>query len=308
MSYESMMLEKLQMPSRENVEKVLLKVLFENNGTVKEFSKDEKIVDIIANKFELSEKQRDAYLETIYRKENRVKRSILWHRLLFRAADSLAKKKLVSRPTSTVKLTNKKEWMLTELGFDKVLKLLNIPKAQKDYLQIKSYEIQKIVKKLQKVSRPLNYNPFTEKKRNKSLIKETTLRLRGFRQAVIEAYDSKCSVCGLKIYSPNQLSWEVEAAHIVPHHVKGKDDILNGIALCRFHHWAFDVGWFTLNNDYSIQVSSKIKKMPEDFGKIASSELLNFAGNNSMIFLPITKEMYPHENALEWHRQNIFFQ
>jgi hypothetical protein len=32
----------------------------------------------------LNQEQRTAYLETIYKKENRVKKSFLWHRLLFR--------------------------------------------------------------------------------------------------------------------------------------------------------------------------------------------------------------------------------
>ncbi len=57
------------------------------------------------------------------------------HRLLYRAADTLAKEKLVSRPTSTMLLTNKKEWMLTENGFDEALKLLKIPQHKKNFFQ-----------------------------------------------------------------------------------------------------------------------------------------------------------------------------
>ena len=63
----------------------------------------------------------------------------------------------------------------------------------------------------------------------------------------------------MKIYSPNTLYWEVEAAHIVPHRANGKDDILNGLALCRLHHWAFDVGWFTLEENYKFLASEKLK-------------------------------------------------
>jgi len=86
--------------------------------------------------------------------------------LLFRAADTLAKEKLVSRPTQTLKLTNKREWMLTEDGFDNVLQLLNIPAAKKDFLTTKSYEVQKIIKKLNETCRPENYNPLDKKKKN----------------------------------------------------------------------------------------------------------------------------------------------
>jgi len=127
MSYERKMLEDLKMPTRKEVEQALLKSLFNNNGVIKEFGSSEKIVEEIANNFDLNEEQRTAYLETVYKKENRVKKSYLWHRLLFRAADSLAKEKLVSRPTQTILLTNEKEWMLTEDGYSRALEILHIP-------------------------------------------------------------------------------------------------------------------------------------------------------------------------------------
>jgi hypothetical protein len=305
-SYEGKMLKELKMPLRREVEKALLIALFRNNGEIKEFGAGEEIVDEIADDFELNKEQRAAYLETIYRKENRVKKSLLWHRLLFRAADNLAKERLVSRPTQTLRLTNKREWMLTEKGFDKALRLLNIPATKKDFLTTRTYEVQKIVKKLNETQRSENYNPFDKQKKSSKTTRETTLRMRGFRQAIIEGYDHKCSVCGLKICSPDFLSWEVEAAHIVPHRAMGKDDIWNGLALCHLHHWLFDVGWFTLLNDYRIQVSSQVCSLPTDFGKIGGYEFLKLSINQSKIFLPSRKEIYPHPNAIAWHRQNIF--
>ncbi len=48
------------------------------------------------------------------------------------------------------------------------------------------------------------------------------MQARGFRQAVIEVYDYKCAFCGLKINLLIDSSWEVEAAHIVPHNEKRK--------------------------------------------------------------------------------------
>jgi HNH endonuclease len=308
MSYEGKMLQKLKMPVRKEVEEVLLIALFKHNGVIKEFSASEKIVAEIADEFSLNDKQRTAYLETVYRKDNRVKKSGLWHRLLFRAADALAKEKLVSRPTQTLKLTNKREWMLTEKGFDKVLGLTNIPVVQKDFLPTKSYEVQKVVKKLNETKRPKNYNPFDKKKKIVKTSRETTIRTRGFRQAVIEAYDCKCAVCGLKLYSPDTLFWEVEAAHIVPHRAKGKDDIWNGLALCHLHHWAFDVGWFTLLDNYELQLSLKADLLPSDFGKVGNYELLKSTSKEAKITLPRREEIYPHKNAMNWHRENIFQQ
>lgn len=307
MSYESKMLEDLQMPTRKEVEEALLRSLFINNGTIKEFGASEKIVNEIANEFGLNKKQRTAYLETTYRKENRVKKSYLWHRLLFRAADALAKEKLVSRPTQTTLLTNKKEWMLTEDGYDRALEILNVPVTQKDVLPIKSYEVQKIVKKIYKQERPENYNPFGAKKVIQ-ITREAKLRNRAFKQAVREAYDFKCAVCGMKIHSPNALQWEVEAVHIVPHSKNGRDDLLNGLALCRLHHWAFDVGWFTLGDNFNILASRRIKNLSADFGKLGDYDFIGqLSKENLRISLPSEQDIHPHPNAIKWHRENIFY-
>lgn len=307
MSYEGQMLQDLKMPTRKEVEEALLITLFNHNGTIKEFATGEEIVDEIADKFSLNEGQRNAVLERIYRKENRIVKTPLWHRLLYRAADSLAKEKLVSRPKSTIILTMKKEWMLTEGGFDKALKLLNIPQSQKEFLPTKTFEVQKMVKKLVETPRPDNYTPFNRDQKVVKITRESAIRIRSFRQAVIEAYDFRCAFCGLKINSPNTLVWEVEAAHIVPHSEKGKDDIMNGIALCRLHHWAFDFGWFTVENDFTIRVSSKINSLPSDYGKMNDYDFIRISSSQkAKINLPKRKDIYPHVSAITWHRENKF--
>jgi len=308
MSYERKMLEDLKMPTRKDVEQALLQSLFNHNGVIKEFGAGEDIVEELANEFGLNEEQRTAYLKTIYKKENRAKKSYLWHRLLFRAADSLAKEKLVSRPTQTILLTNKREWMLTEDGYDRILEILRIPLTQKEILPIKSYEVQKIVKKLCEQERPKNYNPFEDNKKIVIITQKVKLRNRAFRQAIIEAYDFKCAVCGMKIYSPNTLQWEVEAAHIVPHNSNGKDDIFNGLALCHLHHWAFDVGWFSLEDNFKLLASRKIQDFSADFGKMGNYYFLRqLSKENLIIFLPKKQEIHPHPNAIKWHRENIFY-
>lgn len=309
MSYEGKMLVDLKMPNKSEVEAALLKALFRHNGVIKEFSLNEEIVDEIAGEFNLNEEQRTAYLESLYKKENRIKKSYLWPRLLYRAAASLENRKFVSKPTETFQVTHKKEWMLTENGFDKVLKLLNVPLLQKEFLPIKSFEVQKIVKKLTETHMPDNYDPFDRSKGIVKVTRESTVRSRGFRQAVIEAYDCKCAFCGMKIKSPDSLCWEVEAAHIVPHSFKGKDDIWNGIALCHLHHWAFDVGWFTLQNDFSIQVSSIVNSLSNDFGRMGDYDFIRiFSSEKFKINLPQNEEIYPHQNAITWHRENRFYQ
>lgn len=249
MSYESKMLKTLDMPPRKEVEIVILKSLFKNNGTIKEFSANEDIVKELADHFKLNEKQRTAYLETIYSKENRIKRSSLWHRLLFRAADSLAKKNYITRPTDTIHLTNKREWMLTEKGVDKALKMFNIPKSKKDFISTKTFEVQKIVRKLKTARRPKVYHPYR---------------------------------------------------------FKGKDDIWNALALCHLHHWAFDVGWFTLSDNNSIILSSKIDLLPSGFGKFGEIDFIKNFNSGQKIILPNNKNLYPHQNPIHWHRKHIF--
>jgi len=108
MSYESRMLERLAMPDRTQVGRALLRTLLKHGGVVKEFGAGQQIVDELADEFQLDEAQRSEALETVYRKENRVKKALLWHRLLFRAADFLASDGLVSRPTQTCKLTEER--------------------------------------------------------------------------------------------------------------------------------------------------------------------------------------------------------
>ncbi len=296
------------MPTRKEVEQALLRTLFKHGGVIKEFGAGEEVVAEIADEFQLSKRQRSAFLETIYRKENRVKKSLLWHRLLFRAADCLANEGKVSRPTQTFQLTHKREWMLTERGFNEVLKICDIPSTKKDFLPTKSFEVQKIVKKLVEATIPKNYDPIDKNKKVTKTTRESVLRTRGFRQAVIEAYDCRCAVCGLKIQSPDALYWEVEAAHIVPNRFMGRDDICNGIAMCHLHHWAFDVGWFTLLDDFKIQVSSQVAYLPPDFGKTGGYEFIRtLADKTSRISLPDRDKIYPHRNAIHWHRQNVFY-
>jgi len=141
MSYEGKMLQDYNMPPRDEVEQNLLIALFKHGGVIREFSNNEKIVAEIAGNFNLNEEQKNVVLERIYKKENRIVRTPLWHRLLYRAGDALAKEKLVTRPTKTLKLTNKKEWMLTEQGYDKALELQNVPPEYKEKLPIKSFEV-----------------------------------------------------------------------------------------------------------------------------------------------------------------------
>lgn len=307
MSLENELMVKFGMPSKEEVSDVLLKTLFKYNGIIKEFNSNENIVKEIADEFNLSERQLTAQIEIFYKKEDRIKRSSLWNRLLYRSGSYLAKEKLVSRPIQTQKITNRKEWMLTEKGYDHVLSTLKIPLSKKDSLQVKSYEVQKEQIIISGTEIPNNYNPIDSSSKRKTVTKKSSIRKRAFRYAVIENYQKKCAICGLSLHSPDNKIWEVQASHIVPRSQNGKDDIWNGLALCHLHHWAFDVGWFTILPDYKIMISPKITSLTPDIGYMSGVSFFEqITKDNSRIILPDNPNNYPHKRAIEWHKANIF--
>lgn len=301
------MLEDLRMPSKAAVETRVLKALLRHRGVLKEFAKGADIVNELADEFALNQQQRTATLERVYRKENRTVQSLLWLRLLFRAADTLAKVGLVSRPTATLKLSGKREWMLTEKGFDEALRLAGLQDLNKENLGVRSFEVQKVVKTLISTPRPDTYDPVARDKRLVTRSSKSYFRSRAFRQAVIEAYDCKCAFCGFKLSSPDSLSWEVQAAHIVPNNFQGKDDIWNGLALCGIHHWAFDVGWLSLTPRFVIDVSSRVNSLSAEFAQIGNVDLIRMFGRKkTRMVLPAEKNLCPHETAIAWHRSNRF--
>jgi 5-methylcytosine-specific restriction endonuclease McrA len=74
-----------------------------------------------------------------------------------------------------------------------------------------------------------------------------------FTENVRDAYDERCAVCGERRVTPDG-SPEVEAAHIYPKSEGGVDEVQNGVALCKLHHWAFDAGWISFTDDHEIIV------------------------------------------------------
>lgn len=70
-----------------------------------------------------------------------------------------------------------------------------------------------------------------------------------FRQRVLRAYQTTCSVCHLR---HEQL---LDAAHILPDgHPQGRPIVPNGLALCKIHHAAFDANIMGIRPDYSIEI------------------------------------------------------
>ncbi|WP_138004418.1 HNH endonuclease [Halalkalirubrum salinum] len=116
-------------------------------------------------------------------------------------------------------------------------------------------------------------------------------RDRAFTELIREAYDNTCAVCGCQRESPSG-NPEVEAAHIYPVSEGGRNDVRNGIALCKFHHWAFDTGWLSVTDSHEIMVT----EAPDKNGHYEFKQL-----EGQSLHLPDDAELYPHLLFLEQH-------
>lgn len=127
---------------------------------------------------------------------------------------------------------------------------------------------------------------------------ETPVRSGGFRREIMRIYNYTCVVCRLRILTLDGES-VTEAAHIVPFHVSHNDDVRNGISLCKLHHWSFDKGLISLSGSYQIIVSELMSEEGP-----AGWTLSELQGNS--ILLPEQDLLYPAQEALEWHREEVF--
>ena len=135
-------------------------------------------------------------------------------------------------------------------------------------------------------------------KRPRFYFKKSAIRDAFFRKAVVHIYGYKCAFCGLKVtVSLNQNI--VDGAHIKPFAQFYDSRIDNGISFCKNHHWAFDRGLFTIDNNYKIVVSSYFQEDSPN-----AKPIREFNGN--LILLPDFEENFPRLDALKWHRKNVF--
>lgn len=92
-----------------------------------------------------------------------------------------------------------------------------------------------------------NESPIRAKTTIQRIVRDTTLS-----KALKSHYNHACQVCGLVIKTPN--GFYAEAAHIKPlgaPHL-GPDVWENILCLCPNHHTMFDLGVFSINDDYTL--------------------------------------------------------
>ncbi len=140
------------------------------------------------------------------------------------------------------------------------------------------------------------FNPFvSEDKAIYTVAKQK--RDQAFKDVVLDQYDYKCAATGVKYHSENLI--EAQAAHIISKSNKGSDDPRNGITLSRTAHWAFDTGMFTISDQFEIVVHPK--------ANLASTNKFPILDmNGEQINLPSDENYYPHKEALDWHRKEVF--
>lgn len=77
----------------------------------------------------------------------------------------------------------------------------------------------------------------------------TKYRAVNFRNKVLGAYGHKCAFCQVQLAL-------IDAAHIIPVSAPDStDEIVNGIALCKLHHYAYDSNLVSFNDVYQIEIS-----------------------------------------------------
>lgn len=122
------------------------------------------------------------------------------------------------------------------------------------------------------------------------------VRNRLFRRLILQAYDKRCAITGLKLINGGGRA-EVDAAHIRPVEANGPDILTNGIALSGTAHWMFDRGLIGLSDDLDILISRQAND-PESI-----QGLINKTGR---AIVPQRAFERPHPHFLRWHRENCF--
>ncbi|WP_018185450.1 HNH endonuclease [Kaistia granuli] len=116
-----------------------------------------------------------------------------------------------------------------------------------------------------------------------------------FPAAVMALYDNRCAMTGSRVMDCHG-RWEAEAAHIWPVAQGGPDSVRNGIALSRSVHWMFDAGLFSIADDYTILVASRLKP----------DQMQGWPPLNRKLAVPARPELRPHPSYLRFHRENVF--
>lgn len=119
-----------------------------------------------------------------------------------------------------------------------------------------------------------------------------------FRDAVLRAYGRRCAICAYD-GRLGDAPLGLEAAHIQWHAAGGPDVEQNGLALCSFHHKAFDLGAIAVSPEFTVLVSPDISG-----GARVDEWVRRHAGEG--IHGPGDAALRPAAEYLHWHLREVF--
>jgi len=118
---------------------------------------------------------------------------------------------------------------------------------------------------------------------------------RGFRERVLQAYQSRCAMCRLK---HREL---LDAAHIIPDSEGGEPVVSNGLALCKIHHAAFDRRVIGINPD-GLRIEVREDVLKEVDGPMLRHGIQDMNGQKLWVPRSADKKPDPKAIALQWSR------
>lgn len=166
-----------------------------------------------------------------------------------------------------------------------------------DELFLESEELLEVKISIEKPIKDLNLL-IDETKRGEYKIRETKTRQNQdyFRTIVLSNYSNSCAATGINI--PELLI----ASHIKPWSIDEKNRLnpTNGICLSATLDKAFDRGFITIDKNFKILFSTKLKNRQKEF--FYEEELKRF--ENKSIILPV--KFLPNEDFLSYHNDVVF--
>jgi putative restriction endonuclease len=120
-----------------------------------------------------------------------------------------------------------------------------------------------------------------------------------FRVDVVAAYCHTCALTGYRITTITGHSI-VDAAHIHQFARSRNDDPQNGLALCKNAHWLFDLGLWSIDDDYRVIVAK------EAFDEDCPTQDSLASMEGQQLILPRDKQLWPTKQNLHWHRTKRF--
>ncbi len=138
--------------------------------------------------------------------------------------------------------------------------------------------------------------PLAEQERRiAQVLTNRKIRDAAFRRQVIDAYEGRCAVTGLRLINGGGKA-EAQAAHIWPVAEGGPDIVQNGIALSATVHWLFDRYLISLTDELGLLVAHN--RVPAELQAL-------FAQRLQRIHLPQDQKRWPHLPYVQRHREQF---